>query len=84
MMRRSRLLFRLSQGALRNVRFSDLTDLVQSFELARISGSHHIFKHAHIPEPINIQEVAGQAKPYQIRRFLRLVERHNLRMEGRE
>ncbi len=86
MTRRSRFLLRLSRGATRNVRFSDLTDLVQSFgfELARISGSHHIFKHPHIAELINIQEVAGQAKPYQIRQFLRLVERHNLRMEDRE
>jgi hypothetical protein len=29
----------------------------------------------------NVAEVAGQAKPYQIRQLLRLVERSNLRLE---
>jgi hypothetical protein len=28
-----------------------------------------------------LQEVKGEAKAYQIRQFLRLVERHNLRLE---
>ena len=30
---------------------------------------------------INLQEVRGKAKPYQIRQFLRIVERHNLQLE---
>jgi hypothetical protein len=30
---------------------------------------------------VNLQEVKGEAKPYQIRQFLRLVERQNLRLE---
>ena len=51
------------------------------FELDRVSGSHHIFKHPDIPELINIQKVRGQAKPYQIRQFLKLVERYNLHLE---
>ena len=29
---------------------------------------------------LNLQDVRGQAKPYQIRQFLRLVERYALRM----
>jgi hypothetical protein len=32
-------------------------------------------------ELINIQEVGGKTKPYQIRQFLKLVERYNLRLE---
>jgi hypothetical protein len=32
-------------------------------------------------ENINLQEVDGKAKPYQIRQFLRLIERYNLRLE---
>ena len=51
------------------------------FELEHISGSHHIFVHPTIPELVNIQEVRGEAKPHQIRQFLRLVERHNLKLE---
>jgi hypothetical protein len=30
---------------------------------------------------VNLQEVRSQAKPHQIRQFLRLVERYALRME---
>jgi hypothetical protein len=38
--------------------------------------------HAAIPEQLNLQDVSGEAKPYQIRQFLRLVERYDLRMKG--
>ena len=83
-MRRIRLLRRLTAGALHNVRFGDFTDLVSAFGFApvRSSGSHHIFSHPDVAELINLQEVDGQAKPYQIRQFLRLVERYNLKMES--
>ena len=30
---------------------------------------------------LNLQETDGKAKPYQIRQFLRIVEKHNLIME---
>ena len=51
------------------------------FDLARVQGSHHIFSRPDIPELVNIQNVNGQAKPYQIRQFLKLVERHDLTLE---
>jgi hypothetical protein len=31
---------------------------------------------------LNLQSVNGMAKPYQIRQFLRLVERYDLRLEN--
>jgi len=34
-----------------------------------------------LTEQINIQNVQGQAKPYQVRQFLKLIERYNLTME---
>jgi predicted RNA binding protein YcfA (HicA-like mRNA interferase family) len=82
-MNRRRLLRRLASGALKNVTFSDMKSLVEGFgfRLNRVAGSHHIFVHAGIPELVNLQEVKGEAKPYQIRQFLKLVERHNLRLE---
>jgi hypothetical protein len=63
-----------------NFRFAEFRALLEAlgFKLIRVSGSHHIFEHAEIPELINIQNVRGQAKPYQIRQFLNLIERHNL------
>jgi hypothetical protein len=33
-----------------------------------------------IVELINLQEVGGQAKPYQVRQFLKIVERYNLQL----
>jgi predicted RNA binding protein YcfA (HicA-like mRNA interferase family) len=50
------------------------------FHLSRVEGSHHIFAHPDVPELINIQNVGGQAKPYQVRQFLKLVERYNLKL----
>ncbi len=29
---------------------------------------------------VNLQEVGGKAKPYQIRQFLKIVERYNLKI----
>lgn len=85
-MKRRQLLKRLTQGTVNNVAFSDMVDLVEGFgyRLARVSGSHHVFAHPDMPELINLQSVQGQAKPYQIRQFLRQVERHNLRLEDEE
>ena len=82
-MNRRRLLKRLAEGALKNVSFSDFTNLVEGFgfRLTLVTGSHHIFAHPNIPELANLQEVKGETKPYQIRQFLRLVERYDLKLE---
>lgn len=68
-----------------NIRFAEMTALVEAFgfHLSRIRGSHHIFAHPDVPELVNLQEVKGEAKPYQVRQFLKLVERHHLRLEER-
>lgn len=78
-----RLLFLRILNRSRNVAFGDMVNLIQSFgfRLSRTRGSHHIFTHPDIPELLNLQEMGGQAKPYQIRQFLKLVERYNLRLE---
>jgi hypothetical protein len=83
---RTVLLERLANGNLRNVRFGDMVGLVESFGfgLRRVSGSHHVFGRDGIPEQVNLQEVRGEAKPYQIRQFLRLVERYNLQIGAEE
>ncbi len=81
-MNRHRLLRRILSGA-KNISFDDMADLVEAFgfTLSRISGSHHIFVHPDIPELVNLQSVKNQAKPYQIKQFLRLVERYDLKLE---
>jgi predicted RNA binding protein YcfA (HicA-like mRNA interferase family) len=74
-----RLLQKLLAGS-RNVRFGEMVGLVEAFgfRLSRVRGSHHIFVHPGVRELVNLQDVGGQAKPYQIQQFLRLVERYNL------
>ena len=68
-MKRKKLLKRLSDGNVRNVAFGDMVTMVEGFgfRLVRTSGSHHIFTHPDVAEMVNLQEVKGEAKPYQIR-----------------
>ena len=47
-------------------------------------GSHHSFTHPDLAEILNLQSVRGEAKPYQVRQLLRIVEKHNLTLEGSE
>jgi predicted RNA binding protein YcfA (HicA-like mRNA interferase family) len=51
-----KLLKRLAQGALRNVSFRDMVNLVEGFgfRLIRINGSHHIFSHSMVAELVNL------------------------------
>ena len=70
----------------KNIRFADMVRLVESFGFrqSRVKGSHHIYTHDDVRELVNLQEVGGQAKPYQIRQFLKLVEEYNLTLEDHE
>jgi predicted RNA binding protein YcfA (HicA-like mRNA interferase family) len=81
-MNRRKLLKKALSGTA-NFPFDDMVKLVEGFGFrrSRTSGSHHIFVHADVAELVNLQDVAGQAKPYQIRQFLRLVERYNLKLK---
>lgn len=69
-----------------NARFDDVRRLAEAFgfRLVRVSGGHHIFSHPDVPELVNLQQVSAEAKPYQVRQFLSLVERHDLRLGGGE
>ena len=80
-MNKRKLLKKIISGS-KNVKFSDMINIVKGFglELSRTEGSHHIFYLPDIPELVNLQNVKGQAKPYQIRQFLKLVEKHNLKL----
>ena len=78
-----KLLSRVSRGDVQNVAFEDFGRLLEHFGFAnvRTAGSHPIYLHPTIPELVNLQDVGGQAKPYQIRQVLRLIERYNLKLE---
>jgi len=78
-----KLLQRIARGYVQNVSFPDFVGLVKAFgfTLARVRGSHHLFVHPQVPMRLNLQEFGGEAKPYQVRQFLRIVMLYNLRME---
>ena len=78
-----RILARILGGS-RNVRFNDMVKLVTAFgfQPVRVAGSHHIYSRKGIPELVNLQDVGGEAKPYQVNQFLQIVEKHNLTMEA--
>jgi len=67
----------------KNVRFNDLIIIVEAFGfvLTRSEGSHSIYKNSKINKWINLQNKNGEAKPYQIKQFLALIEQYNLEME---
>ena len=81
-MKNEKLFQKILSGS-KNVSFSDFVILLNAFgfELDRINGSHHIFKHREITELINIQNVKGKVKPYQIKQFLSIIENNNLKIE---
>ena len=66
-----------------SVKFNEMIGLVEAFgfRLSRVSGSHHIFTHPEIAEIVNLQNVKGQAKPYQVNQFLKLIEKYNLELK---
>jgi predicted RNA binding protein YcfA (HicA-like mRNA interferase family) len=75
-----RKLLRKILAGTETVRFDDFVRLVTAFGfcLDRVRGSHHIFVHAQIDELLNVQDSHGEAKRYQIRQFLKLVEKYHL------
>jgi predicted RNA binding protein YcfA (HicA-like mRNA interferase family) len=67
----------------KNIRFREASACAEAFgfRLSRTNGSHHIYVHPEIPELVNLQNVGGKAKAYQIKQLLQIIERHNLELE---
>ena len=63
-----------------NVRFEELCRAAESFgfKFKGGKGSHRIFVREGIKELLNFQDVRGKAKPYQVRQFIKLIEKYNL------
>ena len=82
----SRKLLKKALSSPAGLRFEEACALARAFgfHLSRVSGSHHIFAHQNVRELLNFQEVEGEAKPYQVKQLLALVERYNLSLGGDE
>lgn len=50
------------------------------FTLARTVGSHRHYVHPDVPEILTVLPDGKHVKPYLVRRFLELVDRHGLSM----
>ena len=84
-MNKRKLLAKALAGS-KNMRFREVVALDRGLWISTVAvkGSHHIFVHPRTHELVNLQEVGGKAKPYQIRQLLEVVERYNLELESGE
>ena len=66
-----------------NVRFEEICRAAElfGFQFKGGKGSHRIYVRQGIKELLNFQDVRGKAKPYQVRQFIKLIEKYNL-VEG--
>ena len=64
-MDRRKLLARLARGAVKNVAFADLQNLIEGlgFELRRVSGSHHIYAHPDVAELVTSRTQGVRPSP---------------------
>lgn len=81
-MNKQKLLKKILSGS-KNIQFDEFVKLITAFGfvLVRVSGSHNIFKMDGIDELINIQNVRGEVKPYQIKQFFSIIEKYNITLE---
>ncbi len=63
-----------------DVRFEEICKTAElfGFRFRGGKGSHRIFVRAEVREMLNFQEVKGKAKPYQVKQFIRVIEKYNL------
>ncbi len=64
----------------KNVRFARLCKIAEAFgfQTRKGSGSHRVYYRDGIWEILNFQDDGGWAKPYQVRQFIKLIEKYDL------
>jgi len=72
--------YRELKGRVTNVRFEELCQAAElfGFKFKGGKGSHRVFVREGVKELLNFQDVGGKAKPYQVRQFIKLIEKYNL------
>lgn len=82
MTRVDKLYERLLANRRQTISFRDFEKLLAAFgfTLARTTGSHRQYVHPKLSRPFPVQPGGKDAKPYQLREFLELVEEHGLYM----
>jgi predicted RNA binding protein YcfA (HicA-like mRNA interferase family) len=79
----ARLYQRLLDNPSQLIAFRDFERLLTAFGFAvdRTVGSHRQYVHPRLPRPLPVQPEGKDAKRYQVREFLELVERYGLHIE---
>ena len=80
MVKPNKLYERLLTGRGATIAFRDFEKLLVAFGFAhvRTKGSHKIYTHDKLLRPFPVQPTGKDAKQYQVREFLELVEEHGL------
>jgi predicted RNA binding protein YcfA (HicA-like mRNA interferase family) len=70
----------------KNVRFERLCAIAEAFgfRMRGGQGSHRIYVRDGVKELLNFQNVGGKAKPYQVKQFIKLIEKYGLLEEERD
>lgn len=65
------------------ISFRDFEKLLKAFgfEHVRTTGSHRQYVHPELTRPLPVQPTSKDAKVYQVREFLELVQEHGLYIE---
>ena len=68
------------KSSIDNISFKDICNTVKLFGFQQRAGkgSHVIFSRKDIYQMLNFQDVKGKAKPYQIRQFIKLIDKYKL------
>ena len=82
-MTRKEKLYERAKRARANFSFNDACALAESvgFEFERQAGSHRIYSHPKAGMILNLQDVGGKVKPYQLRQLLDAIDDFGL-LEG--
>ena len=59
-------------------KFEVLCNAAELFRFRGGRGSHRIYVRDGVREMLNFQNVKGKAKPYQVKQFLKVVEKYKL------
>ena len=66
--------------------FAEFQRLLEAygFTLMRVRGSHHIYVRQGTKDQLSIQPAGAEAKAYQLRQFLRILQDNGLTLDGHE
>mgnify|MGYP001280152738 CR=1 FL=1 len=76
---RDQLLKTARQG--QKTRYNEFKMILEQFgfRLASMNRLHNIFSHPQVPELVNIQNINGEMKAFQVKQIINLVYRYQLR-----